>query len=183
MALQRRSLPADCLPLPDRHLLLDGWDWESSYRLGIRPWIAVAYSAPVGAATAVLLVYAIGQGSFSDPIPLGISGTFNCMRVHQAEHNVLIHPFQLFSLVGGFGGSLGVAMHRLNGHLLAEARNHGRAVPELCDNFSREHTNVSREQKTDNIVANPGFCGRLIIQNPCVDDSRTLQVVLAPGRW
>lgn len=41
-------------------------EWELSFRLGMRPWIAVAYSAPVAAASAVFLVYPIGQGSFSD---------------------------------------------------------------------------------------------------------------------
>ena len=39
--------------------------------LGMRPWIAVAYSAPVAAATAVFIIYPIGQGSFSDGMPLG----------------------------------------------------------------------------------------------------------------
>src|SRR6476469_4373486 len=48
-----------------------GREWELSYRLGMRPWIAVAYSAPVAAASAVFLVYPIGQGSFSDGMPLG----------------------------------------------------------------------------------------------------------------
>jgi hypothetical protein len=52
-----------------------GREWELSFRLGMRPWIAVAYSAPVAAATAVFLIYPIGQGSFSDGMPLGISGT------------------------------------------------------------------------------------------------------------
>jgi hypothetical protein len=42
-----------------------GREWEHSFRLGMRPWIAVAYSAPVAAATAVFLIYPIGQGSFS----------------------------------------------------------------------------------------------------------------------
>jgi photosystem II P680 reaction center D1 protein len=65
-----------------------GREWELSFRLGMRPWIAVAYSAPVAAASAVFLVYPIGQGSFSDGIPLGISGTFNFMIVFQAEHLV-----------------------------------------------------------------------------------------------
>ena len=37
----------------------------------MRPWIAVAYSAPVAAATAVFIIYPIGQGSFSDGMPLG----------------------------------------------------------------------------------------------------------------
>lgn len=48
-----------------------GREWELSFRLGMRPWIAVAYSAPVAAATAVFLIYPIGQGSFSDGMPLG----------------------------------------------------------------------------------------------------------------
>merc|ERR1712054_726744 len=32
-----------------------GRQWELSYRLGMRPWICVAYSAPVSAAFAVFL--------------------------------------------------------------------------------------------------------------------------------
>ena len=50
-----------------------GRQWELSYRLGMRPWICVAYSAPVAAASAVFLVYPFGQGSFSDAMPLGLS--------------------------------------------------------------------------------------------------------------
>ncbi|KAL8232712.1 hypothetical protein R6Q57_002490 [Mikania cordata] len=41
-----------------------GREWELSFRLVMRPWIVVAYSAPVAAATAVFLIYPIGQGSF-----------------------------------------------------------------------------------------------------------------------
>lgn len=70
-----------------------GRQWELSYRLGMRPWIPVAFSAPVAAATAVLLIYPIGQGSFSDGMMLGISGTFNFMIVFSPEHNVLMHPY------------------------------------------------------------------------------------------
>lgn len=69
-----------------------GREWELSYRLGMRPWIYVAFSAPAAAATAVTLIYSMGQGSFSDGLPLGISGTFNFMLVLQAEHNILMHP-------------------------------------------------------------------------------------------
>jgi photosystem II P680 reaction center D1 protein len=38
----------------------------------MRPWIFVAFSAPLVAATAVFVFYPIGQGSFSDGMPLGI---------------------------------------------------------------------------------------------------------------
>jgi photosystem II P680 reaction center D1 protein len=43
-----------------------GREWEYSFRLGMRPWIFVAFSAPIAAAFAVFLFYPIGQGSFSD---------------------------------------------------------------------------------------------------------------------
>merc|ERR1711920_484018 len=49
-----------------------GREWEFSFRLGMRPWIFVAFSAPIVAASAVFIVYPIGQGSFSDGMPLGI---------------------------------------------------------------------------------------------------------------
>jgi photosystem II P680 reaction center D1 protein len=43
-----------------------GHDWELNFHLGMHPWIVVAYSALVTAATFVFLIYTIGQGSFSD---------------------------------------------------------------------------------------------------------------------
>jgi photosystem II P680 reaction center D1 protein len=55
----------------------------------------------------VFLIYPIGQGSFSDGMPLGISGTFNFMLVFQAEHNILMHPFYQLGVAGVFGGSGG----------------------------------------------------------------------------
>ncbi|GKV07751.1 hypothetical protein SLEP1_g19480 [Rubroshorea leprosula] len=67
-----------------------GREWELSFRLGMRPWIAVAYSAPVAAAAAVFLIYPIGQGSFSDGMPVGISGIFNFMITLQ-ENRVFTH--------------------------------------------------------------------------------------------
>jgi photosystem II P680 reaction center D1 protein len=76
----------------------------------MRPWIFVAFSAPVAAANAVFIVYPIGQGSFSDGMPLGISGTFNFLIVFQAEHNILMDPFHLAGGAGVFGGSCFAAM-------------------------------------------------------------------------
>ena len=103
MVIQRWSLPVGCLPLPYRCGCYMGREWELSYRLGMRPWICVAYSAPVAAAAAVFTVYPFGQGSFSDGMPLGISGIFNYMFVFQAEHNILMHPFHMLGVAGVFG--------------------------------------------------------------------------------
>jgi len=98
------------------HFLIGIWCylgrlWELSYRIGARPWIAVAFSAPVTAATAVLLIYPIGQGSFSDGLPLGISGTFHFMLAFQADHNILMHPFHMLGVAGVFCGAFLSALH------------------------------------------------------------------------
>ena len=79
------------------YLCLYGREWELSYRLGMRPWIFVAYSAPVAAA-AVFLVYPFRQGSFSDGMPLEFLGHSNYMLVFQAEHNILMHPFHMLGV-------------------------------------------------------------------------------------
>ena len=92
MAVQRRSFQLVVFHFPIGIYAYMGREWELSYRLGMRPWICIAYSAPVAAASAVFLVYPFGQGSFSDAMPLGISGTFNYMLVFQAEHNILCTP-------------------------------------------------------------------------------------------
>ena len=126
-----------------------GREWELSYRLGMRPWIFVAYSAPVAAASAVFLVYPFGQGSFSDGMPLGISGTFNFMLVFQAEHNILMHPFHMLGVAGVFGGSLFSAMH---GSLVTSS-----LIRETTEEVSQNYGyKFGQEEETYNIVAAHG---------------------------
>ncbi|KAJ4732640.1 Photosystem II protein D1 [Rhynchospora pubera] len=107
-------------------------------------------SAPVAAATAVFLIYPIGQGSFSDGMPLGISGTFNFMIVFQAEHNILMHPFHMLGVAGVFGGSLFSAMH---GSLVTSS-----LIRETTENESaNEGYRFGQEEETYNIVAAHGI--------------------------
>ena len=149
-----------------------GREWELSYRLGMRPWIFVAYSAPVAAATAVFLVYPFGQGSFSDGMPLGISGTFNYMLVFQAEHNILMHPFHMLGVAGVFGGSLFSAMH---GSLVTSS-----LVRETTEDMSHNYGyKFGQEEETYNIVAAHGYFGRLIFQYASFNNSRSLHFFLA----
>ena len=86
-------------------------EWELSYRLGMRPWISLAFTAPVAAAESVFIIYPIGQGGFSEGMPLGISGTFNFMFSFQADHNILMSPFHMLGVMGVLGGALFCAMH------------------------------------------------------------------------
>ncbi|XBH84899.1 hypothetical protein VPH35_072959 [Triticum aestivum] len=149
-----------------------GREWELSFRLGRRPWIVVAYSAPVAAATLVFLIYPIGQGSFSDGMPLGISGTFNYMIVFQAEHNILMHPFHMLGVAGVFGGSLFGAMH---GSLLTSS-----LIRETTENESaNEGYKFGQEEETYNIVVAHGYFGRLIFQYASFNNSCSLHFFLA----
>src|SRR6056300_1705134 len=149
-----------------------GREWELSFRLGMRPWIFVAFSAPVAAASAVFLVYPIGQGSFSDGMPLGISGTFNFMLVFQAEHNILMHPFHMAGVAGVFGGSLFSAMH---GSLVTSS-----LIRETTENESTNYGyKFGQEEETYNIVAAHGYFGRLIFQYASFNNSRALHFFLA----
>ena len=149
-----------------------GRQWELSYRLGMRPWICVAYSAPVAAAFAVFLVYPFGQGSFSDGMPLGISGTFNFMFVFQAEHNILMHPFHMLGVAGVFGGALFAAMH---GSLVTSS-----LVRETAEDVSQNYGyKFGQEGETYNIVAAHGYFGRLIFQYASFNNSRALHFFLA----
>ncbi|KAK8670841.1 hypothetical protein V6N13_037455 [Hibiscus sabdariffa] len=147
--------------------------WEAaSVDECMRPWIAVAYLAPVVAATAVFLIYPIGQGSFSDGMPLGISGTFNFMIVFQAEHNILMHPFHMLGIAGVFGGSLFSAMH---GSLVTSS-----LIRETTENESaNEGYRFGQEEETYNIVATHGYFGRLIFQYASFNNSRSLHFFLA----
>ena len=151
-----------------------GREWEFSFRLGMRPWIFIGFSAPLIGATAVFIVYPIGQASFSDAMPLGISGTFNFMLVFQAEHNILMHPFHILGVAGVFGASLFSAMHGslVTSSLLAESRH------EVSLNIGY---NFGQEDETYSISGAHGYFGRLIFQYASFNNSRSLHFFL--GGW
>ena len=149
-----------------------GREWELSYRLGQRPWIFVAYSAPVAAATAIFLAYPISQGSFSDGFPLGISGQFNFMLVFSAEHNILMSPFHMLGVVGVFGGALISATH---GSLVTSS-----IVRETTETESQNYGyKFGQEQETYNLIAAHGYLGRLLFQYASFNNSRSLHFVMA----
>jgi photosystem II P680 reaction center D1 protein len=123
----------------------------------MRPWIAVAFSAPVAAATAVLLVYPIGQGSFSEGLPLGIAGTFHFMLAFQAKHNIMMHPFHMLGVAGIFGGALLASLH---GSLVTSTLIRQTAAEESPNKGYR----LGQSKVTYNYLAgHSGFLGRLLI--------------------
>lgn len=160
------------------HFLLGIWCylgrlWELSYRLGMRPWTALAFSAPAVAATAVLLVYPIGQGSFSDGLPLGIVGTFNFMLAVQADHNILMHPFHMLGVAGVFGGALLSALH---GSLVTSSL----IRQPLADKFGSNSYKFGQPDVTYNYLAGHyGFLGRLLVPGFASRNHRSFHFLLA----
>ena len=128
----------------------------------------------MAAAAAVFVVYPLGQGSFSDGLPLGVSGTFNFMLVFQAEHNILQHPLHFAGVAGVFGGSLFSAMHGslVASSLLAETR----ADASLNSGYA-----LGQEDETYSISLAHGYFGRLIFQAASFNNSRSLHFFL--GAW
>lgn len=160
------------------HFLIGIWCylgrlWELSYRQGSRPWIAVAFSAPVAAATAVLLIYPIGQGSFSDGLPLGIAGTFHFMLAFQADHNILMHPGHMLGVAGVFGGALLSALH---GSLVTSTLIHRTTEKEPVTagyKFAQPYTTYKY------LAGHSSFLGRLLIPWFASQNHRTFHFLLA----
>jgi photosystem II P680 reaction center D1 protein len=160
------------------HFLIGIWCylgrlWELSYRLGMRPWIAFAFSAPAAAATAVLLVYPIGQGSFSDGLPLGIAGTFHFMMAVQANHNILMHPFHMLGVAGVFGGAFLSALH-------------GSLVTSTLIRTTSENESINAGYKFGQkqvtysyLLGHHGFLGRLLIPPFASQNHRAFHFLLA----
>lgn len=147
--------------------------WELSYRLGMRPWVAVAFSAPAAAATAIFLIYPIGQGSFSEGMPLGITGTFHFMIAFQGDHNILMHPFHMLGVAGVFGGSLLSALH---GSLVTSSL--------LRETSEVESANAGykfgQEAETYNLFAShAAFFGRLTFRSLALSSKRNIHIYLA----
>ncbi|WP_416668662.1 photosystem II q(b) protein [Egbenema bharatensis] len=150
-----------------------GRQWELSYRLGMRPWIAAAFSAPVAAAFAVLLIYPIGQGSFSEGLPLGISGTFHFMFAFQASHNILMHPLHMIGVAGIFSGALLSATH---GSLVTASL--------IQETSELESVNIGyrfgQQETTYNLMAgHVGYLGRLLIPPLAFRNSRVIHFLMA----
>lgn len=159
------------------HLLVAVWCylgrlWELSYRLGMRPWIAVAFSAPAAAATAIFLIYPIGQGSFSEGMPLGISGTFHYLLAFQADHNILMHPLHMLGVAGVLGGAFLSAMH---GSLVTSSL--------IRETSELESTTAGykfgQQEATYNLVAgHSAFLGRLTIPGLAMRNSRSIHFMM-----
>ena len=149
-----------------------GREWELSYRLGMRPWICVAYSAPVVAASAVFLVYPFGQGSFSDGILL-VSLVLLTICLYSKQNTTSLCIRSTCSVLLGYSVDLCSLLCTEVWLLL-------RLVRETTETESQNYGyKFGQEEETYNIVAAHGYFGRLIFQYASFNNSRSLHFFLA----
>ncbi|PMB21453.1 photosystem II q(b) protein [Fischerella thermalis] len=149
-------------------------EWELSYRLGMRPWISLAFTAPVAASVSVLLVYPVGQGSLSAGMPLGISGTFHFMLQFQADHNILMNPLHQLGVIGVLGGAFAAAMH---GSLVTSTliRSHNHSESESINKGYK----LGQQHPTYNFRSAQVYLWHLIWHRVSFPNSRKLHFFLA----
>jgi photosystem II P680 reaction center D1 protein len=147
-------------------------EWELSYRLGMRPWISLAFTAPVAAALSVLLIYPVGQGSFASGMPLGISGTFHFMFEFQAEHNILMNPLHQMGVIGVLGGAFLAAVH---GSLVTSTLLQ-KTQPDESINRGYQ---LGQRQTTYSFTAAQRYQQRLLWRGLTLPNSRSVHFILA----
>ena len=153
-----------------------GREWELSYRLGMRPWIFVAYSAPVAAASAVFLVYPFGQGSFSDAMPLAFPVLLITCLFFKRNITSSCIPSTCLELLVYLVELLFSAMH---GSLVTSS-----LIRETTEEVSQNYGyKFGQEEETYNIVAAHGYFGRLIFQYASFNNSRSLHSSWLLGLW
>ncbi|MGF1588413.1 MAG: photosystem II D2 protein (photosystem q(a) protein) [Pleurocapsa sp.] len=84
---------------------------EIARLIGIRPYNAIAFSAPIAIFVSVFLVYPLGQSSWFFAPSLGIGGIFRFVLFFQGFHNYTLNPFHMMGVAGVLGGALLCAIH------------------------------------------------------------------------
>jgi photosystem II P680 reaction center D2 protein len=84
---------------------------EIARLIGIRPYNALAFSAPIAVFVATFLVYPLGQSSWFFAPSFGVAGIFRFVLFVQGFHNYTLNPFHMMGVAGVLGGALLCAIH------------------------------------------------------------------------
>ncbi|MGH2414026.1 MAG: photosystem II D2 protein (photosystem q(a) protein), partial [Microcystaceae cyanobacterium] len=84
---------------------------EIARLVGIRPYNALAFSAPIAVFVSVFLIYPVFQSSWFFAPSLGVAGIFRFILFFQGFHNFTNNPFHQMGVTGVLGGALLCAIH------------------------------------------------------------------------
>ncbi|MBE9067788.1 photosystem II D2 protein (photosystem q(a) protein), partial [Leptolyngbya cf. ectocarpi LEGE 11479] len=84
---------------------------EIARLVGIRPYNAVAFSAPIAVFVATFLIYPLGQSSWFFGPSFGVAAIFRFLLFFQGFHNFTLNPFHMMGVTGVLGAALLCAIH------------------------------------------------------------------------
>lgn len=85
--------------------------FEIARLINIRPYNALAFSAPIAVFTSVFLMYPLGQSGWFFAPSFGVAGIFRFILFVQGFHNFTLNPFHMMGVAGVLGGALLCAIH------------------------------------------------------------------------
>ncbi|MGG6270088.1 photosystem II D2 protein (photosystem q(a) protein) [Leptolyngbya sp. AN03gr2] len=84
---------------------------EIARLVGLRPYNAIAFSAPIAVFVATFLIYPLGQSSWFFGPSFGVAAIFRFLLFVQGFHNYTLNPFHMMGVAGVLGGALLCAIH------------------------------------------------------------------------
>ncbi|TVQ11174.1 MAG: photosystem II D2 protein (photosystem q(a) protein) [Leptolyngbya sp. DLM2.Bin27] len=84
---------------------------EVARLVGLRPYNAIAFSAPIAVFVATFLAYPLGQSSWFFGPSFGVTAIFRFLLFFQGFHNYTLNPFHMMGVTGVLGGALLCAIH------------------------------------------------------------------------
>jgi photosystem II P680 reaction center D2 protein len=85
--------------------------FEIARLVGIRPYNALAFSAPIAVFVSVFLMYPLGQSGWFFAPSFGVAAIFRFLLFFQGFHNWTLNPFHMMGVAGVLGGALLCAIH------------------------------------------------------------------------
>jgi len=85
--------------------------FEIARAIRLRPYNALAFSAPISVFVTVFLVYPLGQSGWFFAPSFGVAGIFRFILFFQGFHNWTLNPFHMMGVAGVLGAALLCAIH------------------------------------------------------------------------
>ena len=85
--------------------------FEIARSIRLRPYNALAFSAPIAVFVSVFLVYPLGQTGWFFAPSFGVAAIFRFILFFQGFHNWTLNPFHMMGVAGVLGAALLCAIH------------------------------------------------------------------------
>jgi photosystem II P680 reaction center D2 protein len=85
--------------------------FEIARSVRLRPYNAIAFSAPISVFVSVFLIYPLGQSGWFFAPSFGVAAIFRFILFFQGFHNWTLNPFHIIGVAGVLGARLLCAIH------------------------------------------------------------------------